>query len=117
MNDYKSTIDHIIISNNLLNSVNHSDVRDDVDNHSDNLPINGGAQSTELVSLYIGYWTLNNYYYYYYYFVHIYLCISIAKIAASNVRQYLLKPKCFCVDRKFYKNINMNSTSNWYACC
>ena len=25
-----------------------------------------GAQSTELVSLYIGYWTLNNYYYYYY---------------------------------------------------
>ena len=24
-----------------------------------------GAQSTELVSLYIGYWTLNNYYYYY----------------------------------------------------
>ena len=25
------------------------------------------AQSTELVSLYIGYWTLNNYYYYYYY--------------------------------------------------
>ena len=24
------------------------------------------AQSTELVSLYIGYWTLNNYYYYYY---------------------------------------------------
>ena len=23
------------------------------------------AQSTELVSLYIGYWTLNNYYYYY----------------------------------------------------
>ena len=23
--------------------------------------------STELVSLYIGYWTLNNYYYYYYY--------------------------------------------------
>ena len=23
-----------------------------------------GAQSTELVSLYIGYWTLNNYYYY-----------------------------------------------------
>ena len=26
-----------------------------------------GAQSTELVSLYIGYWTLNNYYYYYYY--------------------------------------------------
>ena len=28
-----------------------------------------GAQSTELVSLYIGYWTLNNYYYYYYYYV------------------------------------------------
>ena len=26
------------------------------------------AQSTELVSLYIGYWTLNNYYYYYYYY-------------------------------------------------
>ena len=25
-------------------------------------------QSTELVSLYIGYWTLNNYYYYYYYY-------------------------------------------------
>ena len=29
-----------------------------------------GAQSTELVSLYIGYWTLNNYYYYYYYNRH-----------------------------------------------
>ena len=29
--------------------------------------VNIGAQSTELVSLYIGYWTLNNYYYYYYY--------------------------------------------------
>ena len=29
-----------------------------------------GAQSTELVSLYIGYWTLNNYYYYYYYYVN-----------------------------------------------
>ena len=28
-----------------------------------------GAQSTELVSLYIGYWTLNNYYYYYYYHI------------------------------------------------
>ena len=26
--------------------------------------VNPGAQSTELVSLYIGYWTLNNYYYY-----------------------------------------------------
>ena len=29
-----------------------------------------GAQSTELVSLYIGYWTLNNYYYYYYKALH-----------------------------------------------
>ena len=29
-----------------------------------------GAQSTELVSLYIGYWTLNNYYYYYYYYYY-----------------------------------------------
>ena len=29
-----------------------------------------GAQSTELVSLYIGYWTLNNYYYYYYYYIY-----------------------------------------------
>ena len=27
------------------------------------------VQSTELVSLYIGYWTLNNYYYYYYYYL------------------------------------------------
>ena len=26
-----------------------------------------GAQSTELVSLYIGYWNLNNYYYNYYF--------------------------------------------------
>ena len=32
-----------------------------------------GAQSTELVSLYIGYWTLNNYYYYYYYYYYCYL--------------------------------------------
>ena len=39
MNGSKSTIDHFIISNSLLNSVNHSDVRDDVDNHSDHLPI------------------------------------------------------------------------------
>ena len=29
-------------------------------------------KSTELVSLYIGYWTLNNYYYYYYY-----LCVTV----------------------------------------
>ena len=42
---------------------------------SDHLPIitiinirHDCAQSTELVSLYIGYWTLNNYYYYYYYY-------------------------------------------------
>ena len=33
-----------------------------------------GAQSTELVSLYIGYCTLNNYYYYYYYYYCHVLC-------------------------------------------
>ena len=35
-----------------------------------------GAQSTELVSLYIGYWTLNNYYYYYYYYYYISYILS-----------------------------------------
>ena len=35
--------------------------------HKTNMRHIHGAQSTELVSLYIGYWTLNNYYYYYYY--------------------------------------------------
>ena len=39
MNGSKSTIDNFIISYSLLNSVNHSDVRDDVDNHSDHLLI------------------------------------------------------------------------------
>ena len=64
------TIDHFIISNSLLNSVNHSDVRDDVDNHSDHLPIT----------------------------LYMYIYVLIAKIAASNIRQYLPKPKWFCVD-------------------
>ena len=71
MNGSKSTIDHFIISNSLLNSVNHSDVRDDVDNHSDHLPIT----------------------------LYMYLYVPIAKIAASNIRQYLPKPKWFCVHK------------------
>ena len=32
-------IGHLIISDNLLNYVNSSDVRDDIDNHSDHIPI------------------------------------------------------------------------------
>ena len=88
MNGSKSTIGHFIISNSLLNFVNHSDVRDDVDNHSDHLPI-----------------TLNMYIY-----------VPIAKIAASNIRQYLPKPKWFCVDKGMLQNINMNSTSNEFTC-
>ena len=72
MNGSKSTIDHFIISNSLLNSVNHSDDRDDVDNHSDHLPIT----------------------------LYMYLYVPIAKIAASNIRQYLQKPKWFCVDKE-----------------
>ena len=72
MNGSKSTIDHFIISNSLLNYVNHPDVRDDVDSHSDYLPI----------SLYM------------------YLHVPIAKIAASNIRQYLPKPKWFYVDKE-----------------
>ena len=63
---------HFIISNSLLNSVNHSDVRDDVDNHSDHLPIT----------------------------LYMYLYVPIAIIAASNIRQYLPKPKWFCVDKE-----------------
>ena len=39
MNGSKSLIDHFIISDNLLNYANTSDVRDDIDNHSDHLPI------------------------------------------------------------------------------
>ena len=39
MNGSKSLIDHFIISDNLLNYANSSDVRDDIDNHSDHLPI------------------------------------------------------------------------------
>ena len=46
-----------------------------------------GAQSTELVSLYIGYWTLNNYYYYYYYMAHVcfYVCCSDCVGVCGNV--------------------------------
>ena len=72
MNGSKSTIDHFIISNSLLNYVNHSDVRDDVDNHSDHLPIT----------------------------LYMYIYVPIAKIAASNIWQYLPKPKWFCVDKE-----------------
>ena len=72
MNGSKSTIDHFIISNSLLNSVNHSDVRDDVDNHSDHL----------LITLYM------------------YIYVLLWKIAASNIRQYLPKPKWVCVDKE-----------------
>ena len=39
MNGSKSLIDHFIISDNLLNYANTSDARDDIDNHSDHLPI------------------------------------------------------------------------------
>ena len=39
MNGSKSLIDHFIIIDNILYYVNSSDVRDDVDNHSDHLPI------------------------------------------------------------------------------
>ena len=39
MNGSKSLIDHFVISDNLLNYANTSDVRDDIDNHSDHLPI------------------------------------------------------------------------------
>ena len=39
INGSKSLIDDFIISDNLLNYVNSSDVRDDIDNHSDHLPI------------------------------------------------------------------------------
>ena len=39
MNGSKSLIDHFIISDNLLNYVNSSDVKDDIGNHSDHLPI------------------------------------------------------------------------------
>ena len=42
-----------------------------------------GAQSTELVSLYIGYWTLNNYYYYYYYY---YITVHEFKVDYVNDR-------------------------------
>ena len=79
MNGSKSTIDLFIISNSLLNSVNHSDVRDDVDNHSDQLPIT----------------------------LYLYLCVPIAKIAASNIRQYLPKAKWFCVDKEMLQKISI----------
>ena len=72
MNGSKSTIDHFIICNNLLNSVIHSDVRDDVDNHSDHLPIT----------------------------LYMYLYVPIAKIAASYIRKYLPKPNWFCADKE-----------------
>ena len=72
MNGSKSTIDHFIISNSLLNYLNHSDVRNDVDNHSDHL----------LITLYT------------------YIYVPLAKIAATNIRQYLPKPKWFCVDKE-----------------
>ena len=39
INGSKSLIDNFIISDNLRNYVNSSDVRDDIDNHSDHLPI------------------------------------------------------------------------------
>ena len=72
MNGSKSTIDHFIVSNSLLNSVNHSDARDDVDNHSDHLPFT----------------------------LYMYIYVLIAKIASSNMRQYLPKPQWFCVDKE-----------------
>ena len=39
MNGSKSLIDHFVISDNLLNYINSSDVRDDIYNHSDHVPI------------------------------------------------------------------------------
>ena len=59
MNGSKSLIDHFIISNNLLNYVNSSDFRDDIDNHSDHLPIT----------------------------MYLHISIPIKKIASSNTRQ------------------------------
>ena len=47
-----------------------------------------GAQSTELVSLYIGYWTLNNYYYYYITLsisIFILLTILLGSIAKTRI--------------------------------
>ena len=39
MNGSQYLIDHFVISDNLLNYVNSSDVRHDIDNHLDHLPI------------------------------------------------------------------------------
>ena len=71
-----STIDHFIISNRLLNFVNHSNISDDVDNHSDHIPIT----------------------------LYMYIYVPIAKIAARNIRQYVPKPKWFCVDKEMLQN-------------
>ena len=68
----ESQIDHFIITNNLLNYVNSSDVRDDIDNHSDHL--------TKTMYLPIS--------------------IHITKIASSNIRQFLPIPKWFCVNKE-----------------
>ena len=44
-----------------------------------------GAQSTELVSLYTGYWTLNNYYYYLLFLFLCYVVFSDNLLAAHGV--------------------------------
>ena len=71
MNGSKSLIDHCIISDNLLNYANTSDVRDDIDNHSDHLPIT----------------------------MYLHISIPIKKIASYNTR-LLPKPKWFCVNNE-----------------
>ena len=72
MNGSKSLIDHFIISDNLLNYANTSDVRDDIDNHSDHLPIT----------------------------MYLHISIPIKKIASCNTRLFLPKPKWFCVNNE-----------------
>ena len=72
MNGSKSLIDHFIISDNLLNYANTSDVRDDIDNHSDHLPIT----------------------------MYLHISIPMKKIASCNTRLFLPKPKWFCVNNE-----------------
>ena len=72
MNGSKSLIDHFLLSDNLLNYVNSSDVRDDIDNHSDHLAIT----------------------------MYFHISILIKKIVSCNTRLFLPKPKWFCVNKE-----------------
>ena len=59
-----------------------------------------GAQSTELVSLYIGYWTLNNYYYYYYYIT------THARLELCSYLERLEDPALYCdTDSIIYRHM------------